>query len=279
MKKIITVLLILFILIGCSTKNDFNIITYYEDKGITFSLPDNYYLDDDGKNIIYFINEEFNVIGNIDFREFDSNSDYDKFKNTFTIDFKKDYISELDAYKGVDTIGSSTIVSYDFYNENRLNFFEIRFINQSEEFISSILKTVNNNVDIITCEKKDIDYSFSNDWNSYEFNSFSMFLPNNVYMSLFENARYLFIKNDDSFKRFGTLYLDEFTDKEFDYYKNVSPSGSRIKLTDNIYKGDNNCPIYSFINYDKKTISNIEFFEDIDNDFEKQLVDSVKFKK
>ena len=75
------------------------------------------------------------------------------------------------------------------------------------------------------------------------------------------------------------LYLDEFTDKGFDYYKNISPSGSREKLTDNIYKGDSVRPIYSLINYDKKTISNIDFFIDIDSDFEKQFVDSITFSK
>lgn len=281
MKRIITICLFILILVGCADKTNANLITYYENKGITFSLPDNYYLADDGIQIIKFENDSLIVVGDIDYREFDNIDSFDKFKNTFTVDFEKDYINEIDAYKDENIIGTTSFEKYDFYNKERLNNFSINFIDQNKELINMIIKTINNKADIKVNTEETIDYSFSKEWNYYEYDSFIISLPNNVYISnTIENQTFLFIKNNNNFKKIGVLYLDEFSEKAFDYYKDVSPSDSRIQLTDNVYKGDNDIrSIYSIINYDKKTITSLEFYIDIDNDFEKQLIDSITINK
>lgn len=278
MKKIITILLISILLIGCSPKTNTNINTFYENKGITFSLPNNYYLDDDGIYLINFEDDKLNTIGHMHLKEYDSEGDYQKSRKDLDSRIGE-HIDGLDAYYSRDSIGSSIYDHYDFFNDERLNWLQVIFVDQDEEIINTIVKTIDINAEIKENEKPMIDYSFSNEWNDYKYNSFNMSLPNNVYLSNISDATEIFIRQDNNFKRIGKLYLDEFTEKAFDYYKNVSPSGSRTTITDNINKDDNNHPKYSLINYDKKTISNIEFFIEIDNDFEKQLIDSITFNK
>lgn len=277
MKKIIIVILIILTLIGCSKNDELNKINNFEDKGITFSLPNNYYLDSENITIIHFENEKLEVIGTIQYKDFDDAEVFNSFFKMFTVEFKKEYLEDIDAYKGIDTIRSNRYESYSFYNKEKLNFFEIDFIDQNDGLINSIIKTVNNNVEIKNNDKETINYTFSNKWNKYDFNSFEMSLPNNVYISnQIDNQIDLYVKNSNDFIRVAILYLDEFTNNEFDHYKDVSPSGSRIKLTDNVYKDEAH---YSLINYDMKTISTICFIVDIDSDFENKFVDAIKFKK
>lgn len=277
MKKIIIVILIILTLIGCSKNDELNKINNFVDKGITFSLPNNYYLDSENMTIIHFENEKLEVIGTVQYKDFDDAEVFNSFFKMFTIEFKKEYLEDIDAYKGIDTIGSNRYESYSFYNKERLNFFKIDFIDQNDDLINSIIKTVNNNVEIENNDKETIDYSFSNKWNKHDFDSFEMALPSNVYISnKIDNQIDLYVKNNNDFIRIAILYLDEFTNNEFDHHKNVSPSGSRTKLTDNIYK---DIGTYSLINHDLKTISTICFTVEIDSDFEKQFVDSIKFKK
>lgn len=278
MKKIITILLISVLLIGCSPKTNTNINTFYEDKGITFSLPSNYYLDDDGIYIVNFEDGKLNTIGHMHLKEYDSEEDYQKSRKESDSRLGE-YIDELDAYYLRNSIGSSIYDGYSFFNDDRLNWLQISFVDQDEEIVNTIIKTIDVNAEIKENEKTTIDYFFSNEWNDYKYNSFNMSLPNNIYLSDISGATDIFIRQDNNFKRIGILYLDEFTEKVFDYYKDVSPSGSRIQLADNIYKDDSVRSIYSLINYDKRTISNIEFFIDIDNDFEKQFIDSISFNK
>ena len=277
MKKIINVLLCMLVLFGCANREVPNSISSYEDKGITFSLPKNYYLDEDNGTIIHYENGKLEIVGNIEFKDFNNYDEFNSFFKLFTVEYKKEYIKDLDAYKGVDIIRSNTYEKYAFYNKERFNYFNIIFINQNEKLINSVIETINNKAELKNIDKKVNNYSFDDEWKEFEFDSFKIALPSNVYISNpIDNQFVLFVKNNDDFKRIATLYLDEFSENEFDYYKDVSPSGSRIKITDNIYK---DVGIYSLINYDKKTISSIWFNIDINNDFEKKFVDSLEFAK